>query len=175
MTHVQAPRGKAAAVYRFRPMSADHLPMVRGWLAAPHVRAWWGDAEEQFALVSGDLTDPAIDQFIVAVGERPFAYLQCYEQSAWPENGLGIHPPGTRGIDQFIGEPDMVGRGHGSAFIRTFVDNLLALGVPRVLTDPDPANARAVGAYQRAGFRRDREVDTPEGRALLMIRDNLTE
>jgi aminoglycoside 6'-N-acetyltransferase len=161
-----------APAYQFRPMSMLDLAMVRAWLATAHVQEWWGDAEEQFALVSGDLAEPAMDQFVVACDGRHFAYLQCYDQSAWPENGLGTHPPGARGIDQFIGEADMVGRGHGSAFIRVFVDGLLTSGVPRVLTDPDPANGRAVRAYVNAGFRAHREVGTPDGRALLMIRDN---
>ena len=66
-------------------------------------------------LVSEDLDHPAMDQFIVTRGDRPFAYLQCYDPTAWPDNGLGEHPAGTRGIDQFIGETDMIGRGHGSA------------------------------------------------------------
>jgi aminoglycoside 6'-N-acetyltransferase len=39
------------------------------------------------------------------------------------------------------------------------------------VTDPDPANTRAIKAYERAGFRRDRVVDTPDGPALLMMRD----
>ena len=60
-------------------------------------------------------------QFIVATDGRPFAYLQCYDLSAW-NVGFGTQPGGTRGIDQFIGEPDMLDRGHGSAFIRTFAD-----------------------------------------------------
>jgi len=77
----------------------------------------------------------------------------------------------TRGIDQFIGEGDMVGRGHGSAFIRAFTDTLLAAGTPRVITDPDPANARAIRAYEKAGFRKQHEVDTPDGRSLLMVRN----
>ena len=66
----------------------------------------------------------------------------------------------------------MVGCGHGSAFVRAFVDDLLRQGTPRVITDPSVANARAIRAYEKAGFRRDREVDTPDGPALLMIRDN---
>jgi aminoglycoside 6'-N-acetyltransferase len=159
-------------IYRNRPMQPRDLPMVRAWLAAPHVREWWGEPDEQFALVSGDLHQRALEQFIVISGERPFAYLQCYEQSTWPENGLGAHPAGTRGVDQFIGEPGMVGCGHGSAFIRAFAAGLLAAGTPRVLTDPDPANVRAIRAYENAGFRRQREVDTPDGRALLMTCDN---
>ena len=44
-------------------------------------------------------------------------------------------------------------------------------GAPRVVTDPDPANARAVRAYEKAGLRRERLVETPDGRALLMVRD----
>ena len=156
-----------SAVYEFRPMSADDLPLVHVWLATPHVRQWWTDAADF------DLEDePGFEQFIVVAGDRPFAYLQCYEQNRWPENGLGRHPLLTRGIDQFIGEPGMLNSGHGSAFVRAFVDALLTAGTPRVITDPSVANARAIRAYEKAGFRKDREVDTPDGRALLMIRDN---
>ena len=65
----------------------------------------------------------------------------------------------------------MIGRGHGSALVRRFVDGLLQKGVPRVMTDPDPDNARAVRAYAKAGFQHDRMVETPDGPALLMVRN----
>jgi aminoglycoside 6'-N-acetyltransferase len=159
-----------APLYRFRPMTAADLPLLREWLAMPHVVEWWGDADEQFDLMREDLESLAMDQFIIAVDDRPFAYLQCYDPTAWPENGLGSHPFGTRGIDQFIGDPNMIGHGHGSAFIRQFTDGLLTAGTPRVLTDPDPANARAIRAYEKAGFRTEGVVDTPDGLALLMVR-----
>ncbi len=77
--------------------------------------------------------------------------------SAW-NAGLRPQPAGTRGLDQFIGEPDMLDRGHGSAFIRVFAERLLANGTPRVVIDPDPTNARAIRAYEKAGFRGDRIV-----------------
>jgi len=156
-------------MYEFRPTASDDLPLVKRWLEMPHVTEWWGDADEQFELVSGDLSHPAMDQFIVAMDDRPFGYLQSYDLTAW-NSGFGTQPRGTRGTDQFIGEPDLVDRGHGSAFIRTFADGLLTAGTPRLVTDPDPANARAVRAYEKAGFHRDRMVDTPDGPALLMVR-----
>lgn len=162
----------ARELYEFRPMAADHLPMIRRWLCAPHVAQWWGDPDTQFGLISEDLTQPAMDQFVVVNDGRPFAYLQCYDPSAWPEGNLGVQPAGTRGIDQFIGEPDMIERGHGSAFIRPFADGLLAAGTPRIVTDPDPHNVRAIRAYEKAGLRKDRIVDTPDGPALLMVRDS---
>jgi aminoglycoside 6'-N-acetyltransferase len=156
-------------VYAFRPMAALDLPMIRRWLKMPHVAQWWGDPDEQFELVSEDLDHPAVDQFVVATGDRPFAYLQCYDPAAWANNSFGGQPRGTRGIDQFIGEPDMIGRGHGSAFIRVFIDGLLEAGTPRIVTDPDPQNARAISAYENAGFHKERLVDTPDGRAILMV------
>jgi aminoglycoside 6'-N-acetyltransferase len=155
--------------YVFRPMTADDLPLVQRWLALPHVREWWGDPDEQYALVSGDLDEPAMDQFIVSASGNSFGYLQCYDLTGW-NTGFGPQPHRTRGIDLFIGEPGMIELGHGSALIRSFVDDLLVKGLPRVVTDPDPDNGRAVRAYQKAGFEKDRMVDTPDGPSLLMIR-----
>jgi aminoglycoside 6'-N-acetyltransferase len=159
-----------ATHYVFRPMSADDLPLLRRWLAMPHVTRWWGHPDVQLVLLRDDLDHPAMDQQIVAIGGKPFGYLQCYQLTDW-NTGFGSHPAGTRGVDQFIGEPDMVGRGHGSAVLRAFVDRLFSAGTPRVVTDPDPANGRAIRAYEKAGFRKDRLVDTPDGRALLMVRN----
>jgi aminoglycoside 6'-N-acetyltransferase len=156
--------------YAFRPMSADDLPTIRRWLETSYVREWWHDPAEQFELVSGDLTHPDMAQFVVAVDGQEFAYLQCYNLSAW-NAGFGPQPVGTRGLDQFIGEAGMIGCGHGSAFVRAVADRLLASGTPRVVTDPDPINTRAIRSYEKAGFRRDALVETPDGAALLMVRD----
>jgi aminoglycoside 6'-N-acetyltransferase len=155
-----------ASDYAFRAMTSADLPLIQRWLALPHVREWWGDPAAQFTLVSGDLAEPAMDQFIVSAAGGDF----CYDLTAW-NSGLGAHPPGTRGIDLFIGEPGMIERGHGSALIRCFVEGRLASGAPRIATDPDPANERAVRAYEKAGFKRVRMVDTPDGPALLMVRN----
>jgi aminoglycoside 6'-N-acetyltransferase len=156
--------------YVFRPITSADLPLIRRWLETPEVVRWWGDPDEQYALVGGDLDHPGMDQFIVTIGDRPFGYIQCYALSTW-NSGFGAQPPKTRGIDQFIGEPDMIGCGHGSGFIRQFADTLLSSGIPRVVTDPDPDNGRAVRAYAKAGFQRDRVVDRPDGPALLMVRN----
>ena len=159
-----------ATPYRFRPMTTDDLPLIERWLALPHVREWWGDPAEQYALVSGDLDETAMEQFIVASPDGDFAYIQCYDPSAW-ESGFGRQPEGTRGIDLFIGEAGMIAHGHGAALVRAFVEARLVQGTPRVVTDPSPANARAVRAYEKAGFHKTHIVDTPDGPALLMVRD----
>lgn len=158
-----------APSYAFRPMTADDIPLVQRWLAETHVAKWWHDPET-LEFVSGDLGHPDLAQFIVDLNGRPFAYLQCYQISDW-HVGFGPQPEGTRGLDQFIGEADMLGCGHGSAFIRAFIDQLFARGVPRMVIDPRPDNPRAIRAYEKAGFEKSGIVDTPDGPALLMVRN----
>jgi aminoglycoside 6'-N-acetyltransferase len=160
-----------AGDYQFRRMTAADMPMARRWLETPDVQRWWGDADGQVSLLEEDLSEPRMTMWIVSHRDRPFAYIQDYDPSGWSMHHFGSLPARARGIDQFIGEPDMIGRGHGSAFIRAHVDSLLATGAPMVGTDPHPDNARAIRAYEKAGFRKDRLVDTPEGPSLLMVRD----
>jgi aminoglycoside 6'-N-acetyltransferase len=157
--------------YQFRRFGVADLALIRPWLAMPHVVEWWGDPDAQLELVGGDVGNAAMEQFIVAVDGDPFGYLQCYQIHAWPTAAFGPQPDGTRAIDQFIGKPDMIGCGHGSGFIRSFVDELLRSGTPRVITDPNPGNSRAIRAYEKAGFCRDRIVDTSDGPAVLMVRN----
>jgi aminoglycoside 6'-N-acetyltransferase len=68
--------------------------------------------------------------------------------------------------------PELVGVGHGSAILRQFVDELFDEGTPRVVIDPDPKNARAVRAYEKAGFRPIGQRHSIYGHVLLMARDN---
>ena len=158
-----------APPYLFRPMAADDMPLVQRWLTEPHVAEWWHDPET-LEFVGGDLDHPDLAQFIVSLKGRPFAYLQCYRIGDWHVS-FGPQPEGTRGLDQFIGEADMLGRGHGSAFVRAFIDRLFLGGVPRIVIDPRPDNPRAIRAYEKAGFIPQREIVTPDGPALLMIRN----
>lgn len=160
------------SVYRFRAVTTLDLPTVNAWLKEPAVSEWWIDADgEPSAPISGDdLNNPAVSMQIVSYCARPFAFIQDYDPHAWPNHHFGHLPPRSRGIDQFIGEPSMLGCGHGSAFIRAYADRLIALGAPAIGTDPHPANARAIRAYGKAGFQRKEERVTEWGRCLLMER-----
>jgi aminoglycoside 6'-N-acetyltransferase len=157
--------------YRFRRMLPDDLPMVQRWLETPAVREWWFGADGELASISkNDLNDPHVAMWIVSHHSQAFAYIQDYDPHAWPGHHFSHLPPGSRGIDQFIGVPEMLGRGHGSAFIRAHVDQLFTRGAPSVGTDPNPHNARAIRSYQKAGFLAVEERMTQWGNCLLMER-----
>ena len=61
-----------------------------------------------------------------------------------------------------------MGIGHGSAIVRQFVEQLFEEGGPRVIIDPDPANGRAVRAYEKAGFRPIDRRQSEYGDVVLM-------
>lgn len=162
----------SAGAYHFRPVTEADLPLLVAWRARPHVTRWWSappprELEETFA-------DPLVAMWIVEHaaadgGRRPFAYAQDYPPRDWDDHPFAYLPAGSRGIDQYIGEPDMVGQGHGSAFVRQHCARLFAAGARAVGTDPHPDNGRAIRAYEKAGFViASAPLDTRWGRALLM-------
>lgn len=157
--------------FDFRPVGPADRPLVRRWLAMPHVRVWWGDPDgEETNIFEEPWTGP-VDQMIVALEDRPIGYIQSYDVAIDGAGAFEGQPPGTRGVDQFLGEPDLVGRGLGSGFVAAWTDHLFAIGAPRVVTDPDPLNLAARRAYAKAGFRELGPVEMPDGTAILMIRD----
>lgn len=156
--------------YHFRPFTRDDLPRLERWLHTREVQRWWGDGpQEQLALLAEDLDEPLMQQWIVEHHGRPFAYVQAYPVHAWPQSHLTHLPHGSQAIDAFIGEPDMLGAGHGSRFLRLFAQRLLAEGAPVVAIDPAAGNLAARRAYAKAGFAGDVVVDTAEGPAVVML------
>ncbi len=158
--------------YSFRPMTRADLPLVAGWLAQPHVARWWDDAGTSLAHIEEHL-GPAdsVEPFLILMDERPIGYMQSYDIHAEADHPSRDQPAGTIGIDLSIGEPDLVGKGHGPRALDAFVRRLFDAGAPRAVIDPDPANAAAVRAYDKAGFVPLDERHTVYGHALLMARD----
>lgn len=136
--------------YRFSKLTSKDLPALTAWQSNSHVRKWW-DASEPYD--EKDLADTRVSRWIVSYKERPFAFMQDYSVHGWEDHHFANLPEGTRGIDQFIGEPDMQGQGHGTAFISQRMHDLFSAGVPLIATDPHPKNARAIAVYTKLGFR----------------------
>ncbi len=164
-------------VITFRPLGMADLPLLHEWLVRPHVAQWWSptpsfaEVEQEFEpLISGQSTTRP---YLVLGDGVPIGYIQSYVAK---DSGDGWWPdeqdPGVRGIDQFLAQAEQLGRGIGTAMVRAFVERLFAdAEVIRIQTDPSPRNPRAIRCYEKAGFHALSEIDTPDGRALLMVRD----
>ena len=99
--------------------------------------------------------DPT-DLYVINLDGRPIGVVQSYRIDDHPEYAaqLALARPAV-GIDLFIAEPDLTGRGHGPALIRAFLRDV---AFPRYAVDlcvigPTASNAAAIRAYEKAGFR----------------------
>jgi RimJ/RimL family protein N-acetyltransferase len=114
-----------------------------------------------------------VKAFIAYQESMPIGFIQSYValgagEGWWPTET----DPGVRGIDQFLADANALNQGIGTAMVRAFMAQLFAdLEVTRIQADPKPSNGRAIRCYEKAGFRRLGEVDTPDGVALLMVCD----
>ena len=158
-----------AIPYSFRPATRDDLALLRAWLSTPEVVRWWGDPQEQYAMLQAALSEPRMVMRIVALDGRPFGYVQDYGLDVWPQAHFACLPQGARGVDAFVGVPEMIGQGHGSAFLRERAMQLIAAGAACVAVDPDASNLRARRAYAKAGFLGERVVATQAGPVVVMV------
>ena len=117
---------------------------------------------------------------IILQYDRPVGYVQWYRWADYPEAKEMSVPqdPGAFGLDIFIGEPDVVGTGVGSAAVDLICRTLFAerdASCVALLTAV--GNEQAQHAYEKAGMRKVRralDTDVKDGKRVeswLMIRD----
>lgn len=156
----------------FIPLASEHIPLLRQWLKEPHVAEFWQEPDDEAEFRDKflrKLKERSVKPFVIQVDGKPIGYIQSYEANKvgggwWPNEKPGVH-----GIDQFIGDPSLVGRGLGTLVIDKFLQKLFSdLSVMEVITDPDPKNGRAIRAYEKVGFLKEGKITTPGEKALLL-------
>ncbi|WP_051470972.1 GNAT family N-acetyltransferase [Patulibacter minatonensis] len=142
---------------RLRPVTRADAPVLRAFLDDPEVGRWWPPPpeDEDFPFDEPDLVVLTIE-----ADGRVAGLIQFLEE---------LEPDYRHAsIDVFLGA-GFHGRGLGPDAVATAVRHLiLDRGHHRVTIDPTVANARAVAAYRRVGFRdvgvlREHEFDHEAG------------
>ena len=160
-----------------RPGRQGDEPQLRAVFEAPEVARWWPtpDADELLELLEN--RDADVDVWMIEVEGRVVGLIQGYEE---------IDPMYRHGGIDIVLHPAVHGRGLGPEAIRVLAAHLIRdRGHHRIVIDPNAANAHAIHAYEKVGFRRvgvlrEYEWSAHEGRwtdGVLMdlLRDELTE
>jgi len=160
-----------------RPLDpAADLDLVHGWMRQPHVAAFW-ELDVPRAELAGYLERAAGDDhretLIGSVDDRPVSYWELYWAAR--DRLAAFYPtdPLDQGVHLLIGPPELVGRGLGRALLGAVVGWQLERepATRRVVAEPDVRNAASLRMFERCGFRRVAELDLPEKRAALMVRE----
>jgi RimJ/RimL family protein N-acetyltransferase len=129
------------AVVTLRPAVADDVPVLVAIRTTAEVRRWWGEEEDFAAAVADDLPKT----FVIEHEGRVVGAIQWYEE----DDPMYRHA----GIDIYL-DPTVAGKGLGTDAVRTLARHLIDdLGHHRLVIDPAAANAAAIRAYEKVGFR----------------------
>ena len=145
---------EALEAVRLRTATADDRPLLEYWDTQPHVIdtggedvGEWGWDRELGREV------PWREQLIIEVDGRPIGFIQIIDPELEETHYWGDVEPHLRAIDIWIGEPDALGRGYGTAAISIAIDRCFAdPQVTAILIDPLISNDRAHRFYGRVGF-----------------------
>lgn len=174
-------------IRRMRDDDDDYDLIVR-WRNLPHVRHWWDPdlppltlelaKEEHRADTAPDAVSTAC---IIELNGSPIGFIQYYRWSSYGDDAREVGIPfdqSTFGLDIFIGDEDLVGQGIGTRVVRLLSDHLLhEMKASSVALTTDLKNAVAIRCYEKAGFRKIKEVldtDTRHGqrtRSWLMVKN----
>nr|WP_223280767.1 GNAT family N-acetyltransferase [Streptomyces sp. San01] len=167
-----------SGVFQLVPVRMERdLPLISRWMNDPAVAAFWELEGPQ--AVTEDHLRPQLDgdgRSVPCLGVldgTPMSYWEIYRADLDP---LARHYPARphdTGVHLLIGGVANRGRGLGTNLLRAVADLVLDHRPPcaRVVAEPDLRNTPSVSAFLSAGFRFSAEVDLPEKRAALMVRD----
>jgi aminoglycoside 6'-N-acetyltransferase len=146
---------------RIRPAIRSDLDLLALWFAAPGVYRWWGGTPLSRDEVAAKYTGrrcPQVESFIVERDGHPIGYIQYH-----------LEGPGDAGLDMMLVPPER-NKGLGPMAARMLVEHLKRdRGFRDITVDPMQSNARAIRAWEKAGFRIERAWnDHPDGPAYLM-------
>jgi len=162
----------------FRPVTRDDYALLLEWHLRPHVERWWNKRRtlEEIETHYGptiDGTEPT-DHYIALLDGEPLGMIQAYLMADYPDwaetTGEGED---SAGVDLFIGEEALTGRGLGTEMLERFVAEIVFARPETiaVAADPDVRNTASIRAFEKAGFRSVREfVDPTDGHVHVLVR-----
>ena len=107
--------------------------------------------------------------YLAILGGKPVGYIQAYEATKVGDGWWSDAPEGTWGIDQFLADGTRLGIGLGTRMVTAFTDYFFTTHkAQQIITDPSPDNPRAIRCYEKSGFNVVKQIETPDGPAILM-------
>jgi aminoglycoside 6'-N-acetyltransferase len=156
----------------------DDYRLLARWRAEPHVHEWW-DPDDPAPTLEEVIAHygPAVrgeeptTSCIFELDDRPAGFVQFYRWLPYTqkEPAIDVRPDkDTFGLDIHVGEPDLISQGLGTRVVGLLCGYLEGeLGASWIALTTEVGNRRAQRAYEKAGFRKVRQVldtDTRDGR-----------
>ena len=152
----------------FKSLTENDLLLLHSWFQIPHVKKWYARGKKYSIDMIREkylprLDNPYIRSFIVYMNDTPVGYIQFYYVSHHLPDGVKsdehfifgkYNRDEIAGIDLFIGPPEYINKGNGSAILKNFINEHLKRKFKLLVTDPLKDNVHAIRFFERNGFQR---------------------
>ena len=130
------------------------------WLTDKRVLNFWEGENTVFDLnrinVDFYTEEDGLIRTIIEYKRQPIGYCQMYilDNEAIEEYNYENKTKNVYGADQFIGEPELWGKGIGTDFMRLIISYLFNKKcADAIILDPHADNKRAIRCYEKVGFK----------------------
>ena len=153
-------------LFKFKPLHENDLVLLYQWFQEPTINQWyarrkhWSLEEIKEKYGPRILGKKYVPNFIVYRNDDPVGFIQYYQfKNGFPEGVQGHHnllfkqynQDDLVGIDLFIAEDNMRGKGFGVKMIHQFIEEFLS-EFSAIVVDPEINNIGALRCYEKAGF-----------------------
>ncbi|MFC7079357.1 GNAT family N-acetyltransferase [Halorussus caseinilyticus] len=157
----------------FRRAEMDDLGMLHAWLNEDHVLPYWqlDDPLPEFRdALAEKLADDHMTPYVGHLDHVPMSYWECYWAADDPIADYYDADPTDQGIHLLIGPPEYLGQGYAEPLLRAVTEMQFRHGeTDRIVTEPDVRNEIVHHVFEQCGFEPQREIETDEKTALLMV------
>lgn len=163
--------------FTLRRLDLDRdLDLVHSWMNDPEVARFWRKPWARHRIASYLRRQQGSDHLAPYLGLLdgvPISYWELYRADLDPLAEHYAAHERDAGMHMLLGPAPYRGRRLGIDLLQTVSTWQLEADsrATRVVAEPDVKNARVIRALERAGFRRITDLDLPDKRAALMVRD----
>jgi RimJ/RimL family protein N-acetyltransferase len=165
--------------FSLRRLDVDRdLDLLHSWMNDPEVARFWKMpwSRDQIASYLGrqDRSTHSTP-YLGELGGVPMSYVELYRADLDPLAQYYYAREHDAGLHALMGPTEYRARGLVAQLLRTLTTWQLDADphATRVVIEPDVENKRAIQLAQVAGFRRSMDLDLPNKRAALMVRDRV--
>ncbi|RAP35986.1 hypothetical protein B1207_10455 [Legionella quinlivanii] len=158
------------SIIKFQKLSYEDVPMLFKWFNLSHVQEYyslryWSKDEVLHKLEPYITGEKPVSGFLIKIDDKAVGYIQTYKVIDFPWDNQDLPNEiinNSAGIDLFIGDAALLGKGFGYKIIDQFLAESIWPEFNYCIVDPQINNKPAIRCYEKLGFKQHKIIETKD-------------